>query len=472
MRRSFRAQLAMRATLVMAGALALISIASVAALAALLDRRIDASVLNVASIQAASVTDEPSGEMHFHEWELTPEEAGSLSDLIQYAQVWRADGVSLLRSRYMTSDLPLDVGALVRAAEGELVWREGLFEGRHVRVLYYPLDRFGMAHERHVLQVAAPLGNRDQLLRRVGAFLVLLTALGTVATYLGSRWLAARAMRPVHDVIDQAEEIRAGSLDRRIHAYADLKEYRRLVDVLNTMLGRIQGAFEAQRRFTADASHELRSPLTAMRGELEIALRRDRTPEEYRRVLESTLEEAVRLGRVTEDLLILARSDAGVLRGRPEPIDLGEAARRGMAKLETRARSRNVRVTLDLDGDGTAEADPVLFGQIVWNLLENAIEYSPPGGHVRLSVTGCGSEVVLTVEDEGQGFPPGEVDRVFDRFFRADEARARSGGIGLGLSIVKAVVDAHAGSIRAENREDGGARVVVHFPRVASSGDE
>lgn len=260
MSRAFRTQLALRATLVIAAALVSISLVSVLALRVLLDRRIDASVLNVASIQAASVTDEPSGAMHFHEWELTPEEASSVRDLIQYAQIWRADGVSLLRSQYMTSDLPLDREELSRAADGEIVWTRDSFEDLPVRILYYPLDRFGAAHERHVLQVAAPLRNRNQLVARVGGFLALLTLVGTAATYAGAWWLAGRAIRPVHEVIDQAEEIRAGSLDRRIHAYADLREYRRLVEVLNTMLARIQGAFEAQRRFTADASHELPRP--------------------------------------------------------------------------------------------------------------------------------------------------------------------------------------------------------------------
>jgi len=271
----------------------------------------------------------------------------------------------------------------------------------------------------------------------------------------------------VHEVIDQTEEVRAGSLDRRIQVYADLEEYRRLVDVLNSMLGRIQGAFEAQRRFTADASHELRSPLTAMRGELEIALRRERSPEEYRRVLEGTLEEAVRLGRVTEDLLIPARSDSGALRGRPEPIDLGEAAGSVMAKLARAARAAGVEVDLELDGDVTAEVDPVLFGQVVWNLVDNALEYSPRGGRVQVRVQEERASVTLTVEDQGPGFPPEAAPRVFDHFFRADEARAHPGGMGLGLSIVKAVVDAHGGDIVAENREEGGARLVARFPRVA-----
>lgn len=469
MSRSFRTQLAWRAALVMAGALLSISAASVLTLRALLDRRLDASVLNVASIQAASVTDEPSGAMHFHEWELTPEEAVSVRDLIQYAQVWRADGESLLRSQYMTSDLPLERPALDRAAGGDIVWTRAVFEGIPVRLLYYPLDRFGMAHERHVLQVAAPLTNRDQLVVRVSLFLMALTIVGVGATYAGSGWLAGRAMRPVHEVIDQAEEIRAGSLDRRIHAYADTREYRRLVDVLNTMLGRIQSGFETQRTFTADASHELRSPLTVMRGELEVALRRDRDPDEYRRVLASTLEEVVRLGRVTEDLLILARSDSGSLRVRSEPIDVAGIVESVVERLRRQVAAKDIVVEATSTGDVVAELDPVLLGQVVWNLVQNAIEFAPRRGRVRVATEGTASTVTLRVEDNGPGFPPKQADRVFDRFFRADAARPQTGGTGLGLSIVKAVADAHGGTVQAENRAEGGARVTVVFPRAGAT---
>jgi two-component system OmpR family sensor kinase len=293
-----------------------ISAVTLLTLRASLDRDLDASILNVASIQAASLTDAPDGQMHFHEWDLTPDEAASLRDLIRYAQVWQADGVSLLRSQYMTSDLPLDQEHLSRASDGELIWVELDWEGLSIRSLYYPLERLGEAHQWHVLQVAAPLASRNQLLGRVAGFLGLLVALLSMGTFVGAWWLAERAVRPVHEVIGQAEEIGAGSLDRRIQAYANTHEYRRLVEVLNTMLSRIQRAFEAQRRFTADASHELRSPLTAMRGELEIALRREREPSEYREALESTLEEVVRLSRITEDLLTLAGRRAC---GRPAP---------------------------------------------------------------------------------------------------------------------------------------------------------
>ncbi len=434
-------------------------------LRSVLDRELDASILNVASIQASSLTAAPSGEMHFHEWELTPGEATSLRDLIRYAEVWRADGVSLLRNQYMTSDLPLDREHLARAAEGNLVWTETTWNGMRIRTLYYPLERLGTAHHRHVLQVAAPLTSRNQMLMRVLAFFALLTVTMCGAAFVGAAWLADRAMRPVHEVIDQAEAIRAGSLDRRIHAYAEVREYHRLVEVLNSMLGRIQGAFEAQRRFTADASHELRSPLTAMRGELDLALRRDRSPEEYRRVLDSTLEEVVRLSRITEDLLVLARSDAGALRPRKEPVDVTGVAERVLERLGAVAREKGVTFGFSTEGDTTARVDLGLLGQVVWNLADNAIKFTPSDGRVDVVVRREGTDVVLHVRDTGPGF--GAPEHAFRRFYREDAARTHDtpeSGTGLGLAIVQAVAEAHGGLATASNGDEGGARVTVRFP--------
>jgi two-component system OmpR family sensor kinase len=471
---SFRVQLAWRAAAVTAVSLIAISLVSVLALRLLLDREIDATILSVAAIQAASLTDSPNGRMHFHDWELTPDEATSVQDLVRYAQVWQSDGTSLLRSQYMTSDLPLDEADLRRSGAGEIVWTNATFEDIPVRLLHYPLERLGQAHERHVLQVAAPTASRDELVERVGAFLTLLSLAGTAVAFAGAWWLAGRAIRPVHEIIDQAEEIEVTSLGARIRSYAETREYRRLVDVVNTMLERIQGAFEAQRRFAADASHELRSPLTAMRGELELALRRERDPAEYRRVLGSTLEEVVRLSRITEDLLLLARSDSGAITARREPVELAGLVDSVVERQRTRASRKGLDLSVGVGGESTAEVDPVLVGQVVRNLVENAIKFTPAGGTVHVGVRNDGDSVRLTVDDSGPGFGDQPPDQVFGRFYRGDLARTsahETSGTGLGLAIVKAVVDAHGGGAAARNRAGGGARVEVWFPRRADGSE-
>lgn len=466
MSRSFRAQLAARFTAAMAAAVTAIAVASVWTLSWVLDRELNASILSVAAIQAASVTDSPSGEMQFHEWELTPDEAASLPDLMRYAQVWSESGQSLLRSQFMTADLPLARDALAEAGGGELVWREQDFDGTPVRSLYYPLSRFGAAHARHVLQVAAPLVARHEMVLRLAWFFAGVVAVVTLTSFAGSWWLAGRAVRPVHEIIDQAEAIGASSLDRRIGAYADTREYRRLVEVLNTMLQRLQQAFEAQRRFTSDASHELRSPLTVIRGELELALRRERTPEEYRAVLASSLDEVVRLSRITEDLLTLARSDAGVLPVESEPVDVGRVAERIVERLRGTADARGVTLALDVAVDGEPVVDPGILGQLVWNLTDNALRYTPRGGRVDVRLASSPGELRLEVADTGPGLGD-EPERLFERFYRPEGVRTpgeATSGTGLGLAIVRALAEGAGGRVEAANRPEGGAAVVVTLP--------
>ncbi len=438
-----------------------------------LDRELNASILNVASIQAASVTDDPSGEMRFQEWELTPAEAAQVRDLNRYTQIWNADGKSLVRSSFITRDLPLDTVALARASAGELAWTEGTFQGIPIRALYYPLERLGELHSRHVLQVAAPLEARNRMLGTVGLLFLALIATTGVSTYFGAHWLAGNAVRPVDDIIDQAEAIARGSPRRRIEAYADTWEYQRLVQGLNQMLSRLEAALEAQRRFTADASHELRTPLTALRGELEVSLRRSRSPEEYVRVLESALEEAERLSRMAEDLLTLTRSEAGVLEPAFRQVELVDRVRQSVDRLSRQAESRGVRILGPDGGSVSAQVDPDLLDRLVWNLVGNAVKYSPEGGTVEARLRAAGETVHLTVTDEGPGIPPGDRDRIFERLYRIDESRthgAETSGTGLGLSIAKAIVDMHGGTIEAGNRQEGGARFTVTLPRVACEG--
>lgn len=450
----------------MAVGLAGISALAYAALRKSLDDQLNATILNVASIQAASVTDAPHGGMRFHEWELTPEEAAQIRELNRFAQVWTVEGRSLLRTRYLTSDLPLDREALALAAKGEITWAEQRLGGMAIRSLYYPLSRFGPAHGPHVLQVAAPLDARDSLLRIVLVLLALLTLLVSGASFIGSWWLGERAVKPVREITEQARQVEAGTLDRRISAYAESAEYSGLVDVLNGMLARLHEAFETQRRFSADASHELRSPLTAMRGEIELARRRPRERHEYERVLDSALEEVNRLSRITEDLLMLARSDAQVLQLRFQPVDLHALAADVVARLQPCAPGRAVHVGDSQMDESTAMGDEDLLRRALWNLVANAIRFTPEGGTVEIRVGSDSSEVYAQVLDQGPGIPEQDLTRVFDRFYQVNEARTPSGesGTGLGLSIVKAIVELHGGRVMAANRAEGGAAFRITLP--------
>lgn len=468
--RSFRLTLATRFTASMGAGLVAMALLAWFAIRETLDHQIDASLTNVASIQAASITEPESGEMRIREWEVTPEEAASIRDVARFTQVWSNAGESLLRSRYLTRDLPLDTLALRRAAAGRIARVDQDFRGMSIRSLYYPLGRLGERHGAHVLQVAAPLDAHDATLRNAGLLLLGIVLVGSGMTFVGAWWLADRAVQPVVEIVDQAEEIGAGTLKRRIGAYADSREYQRLVQVLNDMLDRLEAAFEAQRRFTADASHELRSPLTALRGELELARRKERSPDEYRRVIDSALEEAERLSRTAEDLLTLARTDAGVMKPRLVPVDLGEVAREVGERLERAARDRGVELEIEADGGPTVVADADLVGRLVRNLVENAIKYTPRDGTVRLEIDREDDAGLVIVEDTGPGIPEKEIGRIFDRFHRVGDSRTPErdgGGAGLGLAIARSIAEVQGGSLTAANRPAGGARFVARLPLLS-----
>jgi two-component system, OmpR family, sensor kinase len=472
--RSLRFRLAGRVAGSMTAAMLVISLVGIIGARHFVDEEVNASLLNVASIQAAALTDAPGGEMRFLEWDLTPQEAAQVRELNRYAQVWSAAGESLLRTQYLTADLPLDSAALREAAAGQLVSREQRFQGMPIRSIYYPLERLGERHARHVLQVAAPLTGRNRMLRRLAWLLGGITILVTASSFAGGWWLGGRMVRPVDEVIDQAESLGAGDLDRRITAQADTREHRRLVDVLNLMLARLEHAFEAQRRFTADASHELRSPLTALRGEIELAMRRKRDTEEYERVLASSLEEVDRMTQLADDLLTLARSDAGVMEPRLNVSDLAERAEVVSERLRRRADAAAVQVRLAAERPVHAVVDPALMDQLLWNLLDNAIKFTPAGGSVEVAVSAQDHQVEIVVEDTGPGIPEKDRERIFDRFYRADTARTHSGdspGTGLGLAIVRAIARAHGGEARAGAGRNGGAsfRITVPTAPVATT---
>jgi two-component system, OmpR family, sensor kinase len=470
--RSLRFRLAARVASGMTVAMFVISVAAILGGRHFLDQELNASLLNVASIQAAALTDAADGEMRFLEWDLTPQEAAQVRELNRYAQVWNAAGESLLRTQYLTEDLPLDSVALREAANGSLITREQTFQRLPIRSLYYPLERLGPAHARHVLQMAAPLSGRDRMLRQLAWLLGGITILVGATSFAGGWWLGGRMVRPVDEVIDQAESLGASDLGRRITAEADTREYERLVDVLNMMLARLQHSFDSQRRFTADASHELRSPLTALKGEIEIALRRKRDPAEYERVLASNLQEVDRMTHLAEDLLTLARSDAGVMEPRLAVSDVAERAAGVMDRLRGRAEGHGVQLRLVAARPVHAVVDPSLIDQLLWNLIDNAVKFSPVGGAVRTEVTAGADHIEVTVQDTGPGIRAEDRERIFDRFYRADPARTHSTespGTGLGLAIVRAIARAHGGDVVADDAPGGGARFSVVLPTAPAS---
>jgi heavy metal sensor kinase len=274
--------------------------------------------------------------------------------------------------------------------------------------------------------------------------------------------LAGRALRPVERLREEASAISVLEPSRRLPVPATADELRSLAVTLNEMLDRLHRALERERRFVDDASHELRTPLGVLRGEVELALRQDRSREELVAALRSVQEEADRLERLTEDLLILARADRGRLPVRAVDTDVADLLERAAARFAGRAAAGGIRLRVDADA-ARARVDPDRIRQAVENLLDNALRSVPAGGAIRVSAERDASGLRVTVRDDGPGFPPDLLRRAFEPFAREDRGRA-DGGAGLGLAIVRAVAEAHGGAATVENRPDGGASVAIHVP--------
>jgi heavy metal sensor kinase len=260
--------------------------------------------------------------------------------------------------------------------------------------------------------------------------------------------LARKALAPVDALRRSADAITAERLHERLPAANPDDELGKLAVTVNAMIERLERSFAEVRRFTADASHELRTPLTAIRVEAEAALDRAETVDGCKAVIGSMLEECGRMALLTDQLLALAREDAGVAQAEPEPVDLGELVGGVAETLRPVAEATRLTFVTELALGVAVRGDPVRLRQVAMNLIDNAIKYTPEGGSIRVTVNRADGLVVFTVADTGEGIPAEHLPRVFDRFYRVDKARSREmGGTGLGLSIARNIVTAHGGAI-------------------------
>lgn len=317
-----------------------------------------------------------------------------------------------------------------------------------------------------VVQVARSLNAVDHELAEL---LTVLTAMGPLVVGLaltGGYFLARRALMPVDRMTIAANAIDARRLDQRLDVVKPTDELGRLAQTLNGMLDRLEHSFREMQRFTADASHELRTPLAVIRAESEIALGKSLADPEKQELLGSILEECQRLTWITDQLLTLSREDAGIIRNPRETIDLSKLATEVTETMRPLAEGKEQRLHAIVNGHGIVRGDPVRLRHVVYNLLDNAIKYTPEGGSIQLTVAPADRRVRLVVEDTGIGISPEDVPHIFERFYRADKARTRAaGGIGLGLSIVESIVAAHGGSVGVRSAPGEGTCFTVEIPR-------
>ncbi len=442
------------------------------ALREILYEQLDNSLRRLAEIEAAATADSPDESVHFHEEAF----ASSVNDEAiptRYAEVWTLEGEPVVRTRNLKGrDIPLPDevhGQVSSSGRPELFTFE--WEGLNYRGLLYPLGLIGAQHEHHLLEIVAPLGQTEAVLHHFFRTFGMLVLLGTAVACAFGWWLAGHAVRPVMEIIRQAESLDMSSPEHRMTARTETEELRRLVSVLNSMLARIDKAFGNQRRFLADAGHEIKTPLTVLRGDVEVALRRERTSEEYKAVLKQTLEDLREVSALADDLITLARNDSEGLQPRLTDVQLEKTLYRMARKYSTAADDADVRLDVRVRPGLLVRADPAFLDRALGNLIDNAIKYGRDGGRVSLSASSeQEGQIRISVADNGPGIPEDETDRLFERFYRGETGRRCARGSGLGLAIVKAIVESHGGTIHVDSKSQHGTTVNLLLPagRTAS----
>ncbi|MBZ5620568.1 MAG: HAMP domain-containing protein [Acidobacteriia bacterium] len=325
-------------------------------------------------------------------------------------------------------------------------------------------DRIRTAGEMYDVLLAASLDEVTAVMRDFRQLLFLMIPAVLAMACLGGYWLSSRALRPVDEITKVAKLISVQNLSQRIAVPRTGDEIERMSETWNQVLERLDVAVNRIRQFTADASHELRTPLGLIRATAELALRRERSPEEYRKSLSTIESEAEHMTALTESLLTVARADAGGFEMALEPTDLSELVNSVVRQNEGVAAEKGICLTAETNGHTVfATANDSGLRRLLLILIDNALKHTPAGGRVTVSADTRDGGAVLSVADTGAGIPADALPHIFERFYRGDPARGSGSGFGLGLSIAQAIAKAHGGHIAVDSSPGAGARFSLRW---------
>lgn len=366
-----------------------------------------------------------------------------------------------------TRDLMQALARRARSAPRDPALMSLKANGQEIRVFTLP---YTIASRELVIAVAQGMTARARMLRDARWALAVGFPLVITIAALGGLWLAGKSLAPVDKMATQARQIGATNLHERLPVADTGDELARLAMVFNGLLARLEEAFEAQARFAADASHEMRTPVAVISGEAEFALARDDRPrEELREALHVIRDQSLRLRSIVDDLFFLARADSGEPMLRPAPLYLRDMLEDSVRSLRTVASARDITVRLSGVDEAPIVGDETLLRRAIDNVLVNAVKYSRPGGTVDVHLSDCGTEWCIDVQDSGPGIAPEARERLFERFFRAAEARAAGSvnGAGLGLAITRWIARAHRGDAVLVASSGEGSTFRLFVPKAA-----
>jgi heavy metal sensor kinase len=444
-------------------------------------RDVDNKLRSLAEL-IASESASPLSKFGFGNIDQALERSMDLKPIGKFIQVLDESGrIGRKSDNLKNIQLPISLSALKNASQGLITFETNRsFESPPLRIVTLPVLENN--HITKIVQVASSLEDVEDALNTLLIILMVAVPLALLVASLGGQFLANKALKPVDHITQTARMITSQNLNQRIKPLKVKDEISRLIETFNEMISRLDRSFRQIKQFSTDASHELKTPLTILKGEVEVGLRKERGPREYEQILKSNLEEVNRMSQIVEDLLLLSKADSGEIRLNREDIDLTEILNEVVAQVNVLAQSKNLRIETANHHKGIhIFADPLRIRELFLNLIENGIKYTEEGGSIRILLAkdtwlqdgnlsgqpqdGQAEFVKIIVSDTGIGIAKEDRERIFDRFFRVDKARSREqGGSGLGLSICKWIVEAHRGEIKVESELGKGSSFIVKLP--------
>ncbi len=444
-------------------------------------RDVDNKLRSLAEL-VSSESSSPLSKFGFGNIDQALETSMNLKPIGKFIQVLDESGNIGRKSENLKNvQLPIGLNALKNASKGLITFETNRsIANTPLRIITFPVVENN--HVTKIVQIASSLEEVEDALNTLFIILIITVPLALMVASLGGQFLAHKALKPVDDITQTARMITSQNLNQRIIPPKVKDEISRLIETFNGMISRLDQSFRQIKQFSSDASHELKTPLTILKGEVEVMLRKERTQQEYQQTLKSNLEEINRMSQIVEDLLLLSRADTGQIELNKGDINLAEILSQVVAQMDMLARSKG----LDLSASNN-HRDIHIFGdglrirEMLINLIENGIKYTEEGGSVHISLQKefppaeryrpDRSErekerfVKIIVSDTGIGISKEDQEKIFNRFFRVDKARSREqGGSGLGLSICKWIVEAHQGEIEVESELGKGSSFTVKLP--------
>jgi len=446
-----------------------------------LHRDVDNKLRSLAEL-FASESSSPLSKFGFGNIDQALETSMNLKPIGKFIQVLDKSGnIGSKSDNLKNVQLPISLNALKNASKGVITFETNRSIGNTpLRIITFPVIENN--HPAKIVQIASSLEEVEDALNTLFIILIITVPLALMVASLGGQFLAHQALKPVDNITQTARMITSQNLNQRITPPKVKDEISRLIDTFNEMISRLDQSFRQIKQFSSDASHELKTPLTILKGEAEVTLRKERTIQEYQQVLKSNLEEINRMSQIIEDLLLLSKAETGELRLNKENIDLTEILNEVVTQMDILAKSKRLHLfTSNHHQDIHILGDALRIRELFINLIENGIKYTEEGGSIHITLekeyeplprnqsNWVGGEkgefVKIIFSDTGIGIAHEDQERIFNRFFRVDKARSREqGGSGLGLSICKWIVEAHHGEIKVESEFGKGSSFIVKFP--------